>query len=337
MSPTGAGRPSAVGPCKPAQAVALAMLLMLGTPAHADSLGQCQASVPLGAGAQDRLLKVAAIAKAELERSGRAVAIVSRSGQALAWLGHRYSHAGLSLKANPRGPWAVRQLYFACEEQRPRVFDQGMPGFVMGVHDAAQGHVSMLLLPPAASQALAQAALDDAQALRLLGSSYSANAYAAGTQHQNCNQWLAELMGSAWATPDTQASPLPDQPTAATASTATATARDRQLAQQQLHTLGYRASELRIGGPLRWVAGWVPWVHTEDHPPALLAQGRFQVSMPAAIEDWVHTLWPGTQRVQVCHNDRFAVIRHGWAPLPDDCLPGPDDAVVDLNAPDFLY
>lgn len=327
-------------PTPPALVALLAVLALLAffglTPlAHANSLGQCQAAVPLTAAAQDRLLKVAAIAKAELERSGRGMAIVSRSGQALEWLGHRYSHAGLSLKANPRAPWAVRQLYFACEEQRPRVFDQGMSGFVMGVHDAAQGHVSMLLLPPAASEALTQTALNDTQALRVLGTRYSANAHAASTQHQNCNQWLAELMATAWAEPDAQ--PATPPPQTQDSPPTDDTAQHRQRAQHQLQALGYRASELHIGGPLRWVAGWVPWVHTDDHPPEWVAQGRFQVSMPAAIEDWVHRLWPDTQRVQMCHNDRFAVIRHGWEPLPDDCQPGPDDAVVDLNAPEFAY
>ena len=55
----------------------------------------------------------------------------------------------------------------------------------------------MLLLPAAEAAQLEQAALDRRRALGLLGASYSANAYAFGLRHQNCNQWLAELLASA--------------------------------------------------------------------------------------------------------------------------------------------
>ena len=36
------------------------------------------------------------------------------------------------------------------------------------------------------------------EALALLAGEYSANAYAYSTRYQNCNQWLVELMASAW-------------------------------------------------------------------------------------------------------------------------------------------
>jgi hypothetical protein len=92
----------------------------------------CDAPPPLTAGQQGRLLRAAAVLADALEASGRRVAIVSRSGLDLRWFGQRYSHAGISLKASPGSPWAVRQLYYACDEKQPRLFDQGLAAFVLG-------------------------------------------------------------------------------------------------------------------------------------------------------------------------------------------------------------
>ena len=86
----------------------------------------CDSPPKLSAPQQDKLLRVGAIVKAELERSGANVALIARSGLKLGLFGMRYSHAGLTLKASPETRWAVRQLYFACEQQQPRLFDQGL-------------------------------------------------------------------------------------------------------------------------------------------------------------------------------------------------------------------
>jgi hypothetical protein len=45
---------------------------------------------------------------------------------------------------------------------------------------------------------LERAAEDKHLALALLAGQYSANAYAFGTRYQNCNQWVAEMLASAW-------------------------------------------------------------------------------------------------------------------------------------------
>ncbi|MBK7989365.1 MAG: DUF2145 domain-containing protein [Comamonadaceae bacterium] len=160
----------------------------------------CHGPSEPGAAAQDRLIQVAALVKAELDQSGAQMALVSRSGLALQRLDQRYSHAGVSLKASDNAPWSVRQLYYACDEQRPRLFDQGMSGFVMGANDPDEGAtLSIVLLPNAAAAPIERVTRDDTQALKLLGDTYSANAYAFSTRYQNCNQWLAELMAGAWA------------------------------------------------------------------------------------------------------------------------------------------
>ena len=145
--------------------------LLLGLAAfagHAGVLRYCDASPDLDAAQRDTLLRVAAVVRQELQRSDTRVALVSRSGLDLSRLGVRYSHAGIGLAESPKVPWSVRQLYFDCDEGRARLFDQGLAGFVLGQHDARLGFVSLVLLPGRAAESLAQAALDERQALALL-------------------------------------------------------------------------------------------------------------------------------------------------------------------------
>ena len=289
----------------------------------------CTDTTEPGAAVQDRLIQVAAVVKAELAASGHRAAIVARSGLALKRLGQRYSHAGVSLQASPNAPWSVRQLYFACDEQRPRIFDQGLPGFVLGVHDAEVGFVSALLLPPEPEAALTQAALDDALALQLLGSTYSANAHAFALTFQNCNQWLAELLATAWGG---QQMAAPDGRRADTPDGSPDTLRARAQAQTWLRQQGYQATVLDISwGPLLWLANLSPWLHTRDHPAADLAAARLRVSMPEGLERFVRQQHPTTQRLEVCYTSKHAVVRRGWTPLPDDCQPAEGDHVVPLN------
>ncbi|MDH5330854.1 MAG: DUF2145 domain-containing protein, partial [Aquincola sp.] len=158
----------------------------------------CGWQAPLSAVQQDRLLRVADILRRELDGSDHRVALIARSGLNLERLGIRYSHAGVSLKANADAPWAVRQLYYACEQGRPRLYDQGLAGFVLGNDDPALGYVSIVLLPREAAVQLERAALDNARVLRLLAAAYSANAYPFSVRYQNCNQWVVELLAAAW-------------------------------------------------------------------------------------------------------------------------------------------
>lgn len=275
----------------------------------------CQGEAELPAAAQDRLIQVAAVVKAELERSGQSAALLARSGLALQRFGQRYSHAGISLKASANTPWSVRQLYYACNEQRPRIFDQGMSGFVLGVHDPAEGYVSIILLPDHAAQALEQAALDNRKALQLLGGSYSANAYAFGQQFQNCNQWLAELMAVAWG----------DLPTGNDT---------RGAAQGWLQDQGYQPTVFQLGWrPLMWLAAILPWLHSGDHPLEDLDAAQFRVSMPQSIAAFVQKRFPEARHVELCYTGRHVVVRHGWDPIAPGCQPVEGDAVSLLARP----
>jgi hypothetical protein len=264
----------------------------------------------LSATQQARLLSFAAIAKQELDASGQTMAIVARSGLNLARFGIRYSHAGLSLAANPNGPWSVRQLYYACDEGQPRLYDQGLAGFLFGTDDPSLGYLSVVLLPAPAAAALERAALDTARALALLGGGYSANAYAFSTRYQNCNQWLIELLAGAWGAEDG----------------------GRDAAQRWLAERGYAPQPVEVNSrALMFAAGFVPWLRTDDHPSDDLQAMRFRTSLPASIEAFVRERVPGAARIELCHDGEQVVIRRGWTPIADGCVPAAGDRVIALD------
>lgn len=265
---------------------------------------------------QDRALRVAAVIKEALQHHRAEVALVSRSGLDLSRIGQRYSHAGLSLRDSALAPWAVRQLYYACDEQRPRVFDQGLAAFLMGVDDAQRGFLSVVL-PGAGEAALAEVARRDDLAVGVLGGSYSANAHAFSTVHQNCNQWVAELLALAWGAHG------PGAPAAGSL---------RETAQDWLRDQGYRPTSVELGaGPLMWLSLAWPHLHAGDHPEQDLRAGRYRVSLPASLEAFVRQQDPGARRLEFCHDVRRVVVRQGWESLGPDCEPAEGDTVVTLD------
>ncbi len=291
--------------------------LAWGGAAQAGALRFCDRPAELSADQQDKLFRFGSIIKAELERSGQSVALIARSGLDLSRFGVRYSHAGLSLKASENTAWSVRQLYYACDERKPRIYDQGMSGFVLGLEAPEIGYVSVVFLPPAEGAALERAALSNRQTLQLLGATYSANAYPFSQRYQNCNQWVIELLAAAWG----RLGADPDDAQA-----------QRAQAQAWLRSQGYRPSELAVNSrPLMWAGAFIPWLHNDDHPPEDIAQMTYRVSMPASIEAFVQAQVPGATRVEFCHTDRYVVVRRGWELIPEGCEPGAQDTVIALD------
>lgn len=273
----------------------------------------CGRSTPLSAAQQDRLLRVADLVRNELEASGARIALVSRSGLDLGRFGIRYSHAGISLKGSANAPWSVRQLYFACDERRPRLFDQGLAGFLFGTDDPSLGYLSIVLLPSAAAKSLERAALDDRQALALLAGRYSANAHPYGLRYQNCNQWVAELLASAWGVPDGGADA-------------------RRSAQHWLAAQGYAPAPVEVGSHwLMLAANFIPWLHSDDHPMEDLHARRFRISLPTSIEAFVRRQLPAATRIELCHDDKKVVLRRGWTPIGDGCRAEAGDQVLALD------
>jgi hypothetical protein len=157
----------------------------------------------------------------------------------------------------------------------------------------------------------------------LLGPGYSANAHAFSTTYQNCNQWVIEMLAAAWGAsvdgvPPSGDDRPPDAP--------------RMAAQTWLKGAGYEPTVLALGWrPLTALTALSPYLNRDDHPEEDLARAQFRVSMPAAIEGFVRQRVPGTTRVEICHTDTHVVVRHGWTPIADGCVPDLGDTVTALN------
>ena len=319
--PRRAGVPAATAGLGLGLLAALALGLTLVTSARAATFCDRGGEVP--ATEQDRQLQVVAVARRELVASGVEAALVSRSGTDLSRFQLQYSHSGLALKDSRNGPWSVRQLYYACDESRARLYDQGLAGFLLSAGKTAPIRLAIVTLPGEAGSRLAARALDNRLALALLSPRYSASAYAFATRYQNCNQWVAELMGFAWqpGEDDAPASGSPD----------TATTPDRAQAQRALRALGYDPAPVAVPShAVMFAAQFVPLIHSDDHPLDDLYAMRLKVSTPSALEAFVHQRVPQAQRIELCATGGEIVVRRGWQPLPPDCHAAPGDEVLPL-------
>lgn len=296
-----------------AAAAALCAGLLGVAPAQAGALRYCDTPAEMSHEQRDRILRFAEIVRTEFQASGQRVALVARAGLDLSRFEQRYSHAGLSLQGNAVAPWSVRQLYYACDEKRPRLFDQGLSAFLFGMSSPDGGYVSAVFLPDEASAPLERAALDDRRALALLSPVYSANAYAWGDRYQNCNQWVAEMLAMAWG-----GTPAGDGA--------------RLQAQHWLRDQGYAAHEFHIAfPPTMWLSAVIPWVHHDDHPTDALAEGVYRVSMPSSLEAFARRRWPQARRVEFCQSGSRVVVRQGWEPIAEGCRAEPGDRVVNFD------
>jgi hypothetical protein len=292
--------------------LAFAAMLASGA-ASADSLSYCGHPAQTGTVQADRLLQMGSLVEKLIEGSGAQAAIISRSGLDLRRFDIRYSHAGIALKGEDG--WLVRQLYFDCQEERPRIFDQGVPGFVLSQDDEKSIYVSLLWLPRTEEVLLEQSAEDKRLSLSLLASEYSANAYPFSTRYQNCNQWVIEMIAQAWGGLAMQTE-VPAQ---------------RREAQAWLAANGYPASEIRINPLFMFASRFVPFLHREDHPEAELADNLYRVSMPAAIEGFVKARAPATTRTELCLSGKTVVIREGWKGFGEGCFAEEGDRTVALD------
>lgn len=301
-------------------ALGLALAGLLFCTAARASFQVCDRPREPSADQRDVMLRFSAIVRDEISASGSPVALVARSGLDLHRLDVRYSHAAVALQDNDGRPWSVRELYFSCDERRPRVYDEGLTGFLLGTDDPETGYVSIVFLPPELAAPLRRTALDKQHALGVLGASYSANAYPFSTLHQNCNQWVIELLADAWAPRDADAGARTD-----------ADARAR--AQAWLRSEGYLPTVFTVPlHPMTWLPDVVTWLSNDDHPPHEVAHNRYNVSMPSSIETFVQAKVPGARRVEICHAGRRVVLHRGWDDIAEGCVPAAGDQVVELTA-----
>jgi hypothetical protein len=272
----------------------------------------CDRMHALSAGQQDKMLRFAAVVREELDRSDGGAAIISRSGLDLSRFQIRYSHAAVAWR-DGAGAWSARQLYYACDERAPRIFDQGVAGFAMGIDDPSLGYVAIVRVPDDAADTLRRAALDTPRALRLLASTYSANAYPFSLRYQNCNQWVMELLAMAWG--------------------GLAEGDDlRGRAQDWLRAADYAPAPVAVGSRLLMLASaFTPFLHLDDHPAADRDAMLLQVSLPSTVEGFVRARLPDSERVELCHDGRQVVVRRGWTPIAEGCKPEEGDRVVPLD------
>lgn len=291
----------------------LPLLLALAGPAQAGLIQFCDMPAEFSIRERDRLFRLGGLVRETLEKSDTQAALISRSGMDLSRFGIRYSHTGISLRDNPNTPWSVRQLYFACEERKPRIFDQGLAAFMLGFDDSRHVFLSLVLLPRDKATQLAEATLDTRQALSMLNARYSANAYPFSDLFQNCNQWVAEMLAAAWGRL-TGSEPI------------------RRQAQSWLADRGYRASRFEVSfPPFPVLSALVSWLHFSDHPAQSLRDGRLEISMPESIERFVFESVPGARRVEFCQTGSTVVIRRGWNPIAPDCRPDEGDEVIEID------
>lgn len=272
----------------------------------------CDRTTQLSAWQQDRLLRFAAVVREELEGTQGNAALISRSGIDLSRLGIRYSHAAVAWRGN-NDTWTARQLYYACDEGRPRLYDQGIAGFSIGIDSQAYGYISIVRLPTQAENALQATALDTSRALRLLAAKYSANAYPFSTRYQNCNQWVAELLAAAWGE-------LGDEPDL------------RERAQQWLRQANYAPEPVTVDSHwLMFASTFVPLVHLDDRPDDKIFSMKQEVSLPSTLEAFVRQRLPESKRIELCYNAKRVVVHHGWEPIAEGCEPREGDRVVSLD------
>lgn len=271
----------------------------------------CDRTKPLTADQQDRLLRLAAVVRDELSASGDGAVLISRSGLDLSRFRIRYSHSAVAWR-DENDAWSARQLYYACDEGRPRIYDQGLTGFVMGIDDPALSYISIVRLPADAARTLRQAALDTPRALHLLAASYSANAYPFSLRYQNCNQWVMELLAVAWGD-------LADGDDL------------RARAQRWLHHAPYAPEPVDVGShALIFASDFVPLLHLNDHPEEDIYALKLRVSLPSTVEAFVREQLPGSERIELCHDGRQVVVHRGWTSIADGCRPGDGDRVFPL-------
>jgi len=294
----------------------VSLLLLVGgcsSALAANSFVYCSRPAILSAVQKDHLLVLSSTIKDLLESSGSDVAIVSRSGIDLDRFNIRYSHTGISLKHSQNTPWSIRQLYYACDEGRSRIFDQGLSGFLLDQDGNKPNFISLVFVKKPAAASLEQATLNNRTAVSLLGTQYSANAYAFSTLYQNCNQWVIELLAAAWG------APMPDPPS-------------RVASQTWLKQQHYQPTDIDVKHRFMvWISHLVPLVHNNDHPAENLEKDIYQVSMPASVENFVRATTPGAERIEVCLNQKQIVIHRGWDLIADNCVPGAEDKVVPVS------
>ncbi|MDI9239933.1 DUF2145 domain-containing protein [Lysobacter sp. LF1] len=126
---------------------------------------------------------------------GHDVVLLARGGQDLSRYGLKHSHLALAMR-EPEGTWRVVHLLNRCRTDRSTLYQEGLANFVG--ESALHSDVRVGVFEPALSHRLHQWLLAPAARARSLHEPrYSMVAYPFGTQYQNSNQWILEVIAAA--------------------------------------------------------------------------------------------------------------------------------------------
>ncbi|OSM94537.1 hypothetical protein AU490_10005 [Lonsdalea populi] len=73
---------------------------------------------------------------------------------------------------------------------------------------------------------------------------------------------------------------------------------------------------------------FVPLVHLDEHPMADREAIRLKISLSETIETFLKAQIRGSERLEICHDERRLVVSHGWSPIAAECQPGEDGRVI---------
>ncbi|MBH9552889.1 DUF2145 domain-containing protein [Inhella gelatinilytica] len=278
---------------RPIRRLLVAALVVVGVNASAGSAPGCVAPPERDAQTQDRFFQWAERVRRDLDAAGAEVALIARAGMDLERLGVRYTHAALAWRDHPAGTWAVRQLYFDCTEQRPRLFDQGLTAFLMGGDGVDSGYLLALPLQGEPALALQRFVQDRDRALALLAARYQANARLADEAAQNCNQWVAEVLAATWSGGD---------------------GAGRTVAHDWMRAQGWESGAVTLPNRLwLWAAALTRHLGWTGQTESDLASNQMRVTLPEDLARWWRHQWPQASRLEWCLGAGGIGVHQGWA------------------------
>ena len=235
----------------------LSMLVLagaLGVQAGAFA-GQDCPEKPAGNASLDRILRLSALVRDELEKSGASIAYIGRAGIDLREYGLTYSHLGLAWRDHPKGRWFTFHLMNPCQTGGSELVDHSLEDFYKV--ELFQ-YEALVAVPSQPAQLKLLKGFFSPLAATLHHPEYNMISYPYSTLYQNSNQWVLEV---------TAASLGPEN-----------LIQNRYQAQSWLRQSGYEPSRAYIGWAKRKGAQiFSPHVHFDDHTPEEERSNTYQV------------------------------------------------------------
>jgi hypothetical protein len=192
----------------------------------------------------DRIHRLSALVRDELEKSGATIAYIGRAGIDLRQWGLMYSHLGLAWRDHPKGRWFTFHLLNPCNTSDSELVDHSLEDFYkveLFSYDA------LVAVPSQPVQLRLLKTFFSPLAATLHHPVYNMVSYPYSTLYQNSNQWVLEVSAAAFG-PENQI-------------------QNRYQAQTWLRQSGYEPTRAYISKLKRYGGLLVsPHIHFDDHP-----------------------------------------------------------------------